>query len=217
MGLISAILDLLFPPKCIFCSKILGDSEYWCDSCASTLMLTADGGRQSGEFYDFCIAPLYYTGMVRKSVLRYKFRGAAVYAEAYGKILASCIREHIDVEYDIITWVPLSRKRKRERGYDQAFLLAGATAAELEREVEQTLVKQKHIRPQSELSGKDERVENISGAYEVTDPELLKDKCILIIDDIVTTGSTLEECAKELIKSGAKKVICAALARGSQS
>jgi ComF family protein len=217
MGLISAILDLLFPPKCVFCSRILDDSEYWCDDCASSLLLTADGGRQDGEFYDFCLAPLYYTGSVRKSVLRYKFRGAAAYADAYGKILASCIREHIDVEYDIVSWVPLSSRRKRERGYDQAFLLASATAAELGLEAEETLIKPKDIKPQSELKGKDERIENISGAFEARDPELIKDKCVLLIDDIVTTGSTLEECAKELLKNGAKKVICAALARGSQS
>ena len=217
MRIISAILDLLFPPKCIFCSKILSAGEYWCEDCAGSLLLTADGGRQAGEFYEFCLAPLYYTGSVRKSVLRYKFRGARGYADAYGKILASCIREHLDVEYDIISWVPLSRKRKRERGYDQAFLLASAVAEELGQDVAETLTKPKNIGPQSELKGKDERVENISGAYEVSDLQFIKNKCILIIDDIVTTGSTLEECAKELIKGGAKKVVCAALARGSQS
>ena len=217
MRIISAILDLLFPPKCIFCSKILDNSEYWCDDCASSLILTADGGKQAGEFYDFCVAPLYYTGAVRKSMLRFKFRGASAYADAYGKILASCIREHIDVKYDIISWVPLSRQRKRERGYDQALLLAKATAAELGIEAEETLIKSKDIMPQSELKSKDERIENISGAFEAPDPESIKDKCILLIDDIVTTGSTLEECAKELTKNGAKKVICAAIARGSQS
>ena len=213
MNFISAILDLLFPPKCLFCSKILSGDGYWCEKCAGTLMLTADGGKQPGEFYKYCVSPLYYAGLVRKSVLRFKFHGAAMYADAYGKILASCIRDHIDVKYDIISWVPLSAKRKRARGYDQAMLLARATAFELEEELTETLVKKRHVRAQSELKGKDERSANISGAYEAAAPELLEGKTVLVIDDIVTTGSTLEECAKVLLENGAKRVNLLTLAR----
>lgn len=217
MGFISALLDLLFPPKCVFCAKVLSGEAYWCEKCADTLHLTAEGGRRNGEYYDYCVSPLYYTGDVRKSLLRFKFRGASQYAEAYGKILAACIRDHIDVQYDIISWVPLSNKRKRTRGYDQAFLLASATALELDIELTETLRKPIDIRAQSELKGKDERVANISGAYEAVDSELIKDKCVLIIDDIVTTGSTLEESAKTLLAAGAKNVVCAVFARGTQS
>jgi ComF family protein len=147
-------------------------------------------------------------------MLRFKFRGASGYATAYGQILADCIRENPDVGYDIISWVPLSGKRKRKRGYDQAMLLALATALELEDVAAETLRKPHDVQAQSELGGRAERRANISGAYEVVDPELVEGKCVLLIDDIVTTGSTLDECASVLLAAGASRVVCAALARG---
>jgi ComF family protein len=213
MGFFTALLDLLFPPKCVFCRKLLGDGDTWCARCAGKLPLTINGGRQDGDFFDFFISPLYYKDAVRKSILRYKFNGASNYAETYGKILAGCIRAYMNERYDLISWVPLSRKRERSRGYDQAMLLAMATALELQSVAVQTLVKPRDITAQSELGGKAERRANISGAYEVYDSELIDGKCILLIDDIVTTGSTLEECARVLLSAGATKIVCAALAR----
>ena len=217
MSFISSLLDLLFPPKCVFCGKVLsrGDED-WCGKCTETLPYALDGGFQEGEYFDFCISPLYYKGVVRKSILRFKFGGAAAYADAYGKLLADCIREHPGINYDIISWVPLSGKRERSRGYDQAMLLALATALELNDVAAETLKKPKDVQAQSELSGRVERSANISGAYIAPDPELIAGKCILLIDDIVTTGSTLSECAKVLLSAGASRVVCAALASASQ-
>lgn len=214
MSFLSSVLNLLFPPKCVFCGRVIGVGNEWCERCDVSLPYTSDGGRSEGELYDFCISPLYYEGIVRKSILRYKFRGASAYAGAYGKMLARCIQNYLDTEYDIISWVPLSSKRKRTRGYDQAMLLALATALELDDVAVETLKKHRDVTAQSELSGKEERQANISGAYIAPDPELIEGKCILIIDDIVTTGSTLSECASVLLAAGAQRVICAALARG---
>jgi ComF family protein len=215
MSFIAAILDLLFPPKCVFCGRILLDrGDHWCDRCVESLPFTLNGGRQDGDYYDFCVSPLYYKGLVRKSILRFKFRGASGYASAYGRILADCIREHPDIGYDIISWVPLSGKRKRSRGYDQAMLLALAAALELDDVAVETLIKPRDVRAQSELGDRAERSANISGAYEAADPELIEGKCVLLIDDIITTGSTLSECAGVLLSVGAKRVVCAALARG---
>jgi len=208
-------MDLLFPPKCVFCGKVLDNGDdLWCGKCTESLPFTLNGGKQEGECYEFCISPLYYKGAVRKSILRFKFRGMTSYASAYGRVLADCIREHLDNKYDIISWVPLSKKRERSRGYDQAMLLALATALELGDVAAETLKKPQDIRAQSELEGRAERSANISGAYMAADPELIEGKCVLLIDDIVTTGSTLDECAKVLLSNGASKVVCAALARG---
>ena len=214
MSFFSSFMDLLFPPKCVFCGKVLDSGDTWCSKCVESLPFTLNGGRQEGEYYDFCISPLYYKGAVRKSILRFKFKGASSYADVYGKILSDCIRENQDVEYDVISWVPLSSKRKRSRGYDQAMLLALATALELNDVAIETLAKPHDVQAQSELSGWDERSANISGAYEVVDQELIEGKRVLLIDDIVTTGSTLSECANVLLSAGAARVICAALARG---
>jgi len=215
MSFISVIMDLLFPPKCVFCGKVLGiGDDGWCDRCTESLPFTNAGGRQEGEFYEFCISPLHYSGVVRKSILRYKFRGASAYADTYGRLLADCISGQPELKYDIISWVPLSTKRKRSRGYDQAMLLALATALELHDVAVETLKKPFDVQAQSDLGGKEERSANISGAYEATDPELIDGKCVLLIDDVVTTGSTLSECAKVLLLAGATRVVCAVLARG---
>ena len=214
MSFFSIVLDLLFPPKCVFCSKVLnkGD-EGWCDKCTESLPYADNYGKQDGDIFDFCVSPLYYTGVVRRSILRYKFRDAPYYADIYAKFLAECIRECPDIEYCIISWVPLSGKRERSRGYDQAMLLAMATALELDDIAVETLKKPHDVQAQSELGDKAERSANISGAYEVPDPDLVAGKRVLLIDDVVTTCSTLDECTRVLLSAGATGVVCAALAR----
>jgi len=215
MGLIALVLDILFPPKCVFCGRILGKSDDgWCDRCTESLPFTDNNGRQEGAHFDFCVSPLYYRGSVRKSILRFKFRGSTTYAATYGKLLADCIRESTDIGYDMISWVPLSGRRERSRGYDQAMLLANATAQELGGVAVGTLLKPRDVKAQSELGGIEERSANISGAYVASDPELIRGKCVLLIDDVVTTGSTLSECAAVLLSAGAGRIVCASLARG---
>ncbi|MCL2046322.1 MAG: ComF family protein [Oscillospiraceae bacterium] len=215
MGFLDILLSLFFPPMCVFCGKSLSRIEdTWCKKCTDTLPFTLDSGRQEGVNYDFSIAPFYYAGNVQKSIHKYKFRGSSEFANVYGKVLADCILENPDIEYDIISWVPLSGTRERSRGYDQAMLLALATALHLDDVAVETLHKPVDVRAQSEIKGLDARIANISGAYKVTDPELIEGKRILLIDDIITTGSTLSECAKVLQEAGANRIICAALARG---
>ena len=215
MGFFSTLLDLLFPPKCVFCSRVLNKTDGgWCDKCTESLPYADNFGMQNGDVFDFCVSPLYYTGVVRRSILRYKFGGASHYADVYGKFLAGCISDCPDIKYDIISWVPLSSRRERKRGYDQAMLLAMATALELEDIAVETLRKPRDVQAQSELGDKKERSDNISGAYEISDPEIITGKRILLIDDVVTTCSTLDECARILLRAGAAGVICAALARG---
>jgi len=215
MGFLSSILNLLFPPKCVFCAGVLDRAdEGWCDKCTESLPFADNYGIQEGEAFDFCISPLYYTGVVRRSILRFKFKGASQYAGTYGKLLAECIRECPHLEYDIISWVPLSNKRERTRGYDQAMLLAMAAALELDDIAVETLKKPYDVQAQSELGDKAERSANISGAYVVSDAEIIAGKRILLIDDVVTTSSTLNECAKVLLSEGSGGVVCAALARG---
>ena len=135
------------------------------------------------------------------------------YADCYGRLMASCIREHLNGRFDLITWVPLSTKRAKARGYDQAMLLALAVALELDDVAVETLVKTTHIQAQSTITDKEMRRANVSGVYELRDKELINGKRILLIDDIITTGSTLAECARVLLMGGAESVVCATLAR----
>lgn len=210
----NALLDLLYPPRCAFCHRLVRSSAITvCEDCRKNLPYTTNGGRQKADFVAACVSPLYYEDDVRESLLRYKFHGATGYAKAYAPLVADCIRGHLGQEYDLITWVPLSRKRLRRRGYDQARLLAEAVAAELDATAIGTLKKIRNTAAQSQTGSAEKRRANISGAYRVPEPERVADKRILLIDDIVTTGSTLSECARSLGLAGAERVLCATIAR----
>ena len=214
MGIFTGLLDLLYPPRCIFCRKILQRGEHSiCGRCRSDLSYTSGGGKQTGEFYSLCVSPLYYEDKVRESILRYKFKEATGYAKPYGSLVADCVREHLSGRYDLISWVPLSKERYKERGYDQAMLLALAVALELDDVAVSTLEKHKDVAKQSLMGSPEKRRANIAGVYRVTDQELIQDKRILLIDDIITSGSTLSECARTLLDAGAKEVLCATIAR----
>lgn len=215
MGFFSAFLDILFPPKCVFCRKVLKNNrETVCPDCLAQLPHTGNNAAQNGDFFSVCVSPLYYEDDVRQSLLRYKFKECTGYAGTYAKILADCVKAEIGGRYDLITWVPLSKGRFKERGYDQAMLLALATALELDDVALSTLVKIRETKKQSSLGSAEKRRANISGAYIVQDKEIVQGKRILLIDDIVTTGSSLSECARMLRLAGAAEVLCATVARG---
>ena len=214
-GPLGVLLDLLFPPKCVFCGKVLDSGEDGlCARCQRDLPWLTDGEAElTGEFFSLCAAPLRYQDKVRDSIRRYKFNGRRGYHKLYGKLVAQCVHDHLAGRYDLITWVPLSRQRKKERGYDQAFLLASAAALELGEVAVETLRKERHTAAQSGLTEAAQRRANVLGAYTPVDPELVAGKRVLLIDDVVTTGSTLSECARTLRTMGAADVVCAALAR----
>ena len=214
-GPVSWLLDLLFPPRCVFCGKLLATGERdFCARCQRELpWLEGPAAEQTGEFFSLCAAPLRYQDTVRDSIRRYKFKGRQGYHKAYGKLVAQCVHDHLAGKYDLITWVPLSEKRRRERGYDQAFLLASAAALELGDVAVETLRKSRHTDAQSGLEGEAERRANVLGAYIAVDPELVTGRRVLLIDDVVTTGATFSECARVLRTMGAKDVVCAALSR----
>lgn len=211
------LLNLFFPPKCAFCRAVLnGDREKtgFCAECEKSLPRPAESLMgKTGEFFDFCLAPLYYRGAVRRSVLRFKFYGARPYFTAYAKIIAEAVRNEPEASFDVITWVPVSKNRLRKRGYDQARLIAERLSLELGVPCRRLLIKIRHTPPQSGISGAEKRRANVSGAYAASGDENIKDLKILLVDDVITTGSTLSECTRTLLMAGADRVVCAVLAR----
>lgn len=208
------LLDLLFPPRCVFCGKLLRDGEEHglCGVCQEKLpWITGRAAEQKLEFVSLCASPLWYQGEVRESVRRYKFSGRSAYARAYGHLAAQCVQDHLSGKFDLISWPPLSKERLKERGYDQAMLLARATAEELGVPLVRTLNKVRHTDAQSGLHEDSARRANVLGVYELAAP--VEGKRILLIDDVVTTGSTLSECARVLRTNGAADVVCVTLAR----
>lgn len=216
MSVTHRISRLLFPPKCVLCASILeGNETDLCTDCRINAPECASK-RKKFPFLDSWLALWHYEGNVRASLLRYKFYGKRHYAQTYGRLLAMrLLREH-DGEFDLITWVPVSRFRKLRRGYDQVELLASAVCAELGMEPVRCLHKIRHNRAQSGIVGHAHRRANVLGAYEPVEPERFKDKRIVLLDDVITTGATVGECARVLLTAGAKEVHGAVVAAADQ-
>lgn len=216
MRLIHRILQLLFPPKCVLCGKVLEKNET--DLCTECRLHGPECPvkRTKLPFLDSWLALWHYEGHVRGSLLRYKFHNKRHYALTYGRLLAMKIAREREDTYDLITWVPISRWRKLRRGYDQVELLSQAVCAELQRESVCCLRKIRHNPPQSRIVGQAQRRANVLGVYEAVEPEAFRDKRILLLDDIITTGATVGECARVLLTAGAKEVHCAAIAAAKQ-
>lgn len=205
------IIRLLFPDKCLLCGKLLPSPDiYLCDHCVAHTP-EALKQKQKIPFLSGAFALWYYEDDVRKSILRFKFRRRPGYARGYGAILASKL-PGITEKYDLIAWVPVSKLRKLKRGYDQVELIAHTFCKELQVTPASCLKKIRHNPPQSSIASAAQRRANVLGAYKVPNPDFVKGKRILLLDDIITTGATISECAKTLMAAGAKEVYGAAIA-----
>ena len=212
MKLVHHIMELLFPRKCVLCRKLLKKEET--DLCG-ICRVEAPGypvSKRNPQFLDSFAAVWYYEECVRSSLLRFKFAGARSYANAYGRLLAMKVLETLPEGIDVLTWIPVSPLRKLRRGYDQVELIARAVGKELGMKPVLTLKKVRHNRPQSGISDAAGRRANVLGAYRVVRPEVLADKRVLLLDDILTTGATMSEAARMLKTAGAKEVHGAAVA-----
>lgn len=210
MAFLSTMLELLFPNRCVICRGPLPvGRKVCCDRCSDTVV--KQERLIAGKNVTLCVSALCYSGGVRESVVGFKFQGKSGYATEFGRILADVVDRRLAGRYDLITWIPVSEERKKKRGYDQAMLLAMAAALELGDVAVETLEKSVDNPAQSGLS-RDARCENVKGVYRVPDRILVEGKRILLIDDVVTTGATMEEAAQVLLEAGAKEVYGAALA-----
>ena len=213
MKLIYKIIQWLFPPKCVLCRNLLEKEQTdLCHHCRIHAPV-APSAHKKIPHLDRWTAVWYYEDTVRSSIIRFKFHNARSYALAYGRFLSMKLLEEEMTDFDILTWVPVSPLRRLKRGYDQVELLAQAVGRELDTEPMPLLRKIRNAPPQSGISGDAARRANVLGAYRVTDPDALRDKRILLLDDVITTGATASECARVLLTAGAKSVNCAAVAR----
>ena len=200
------LLNLLFPRKCVLCQRVLTRrEESVCCACGCEIQ-----PRTMGKHKLPYIARWYslwdYQGNVPESIHRFKFRSCQSYAAEYAKLLAEQLEALEFPDQDCISWVPISRHRRSIRGYDQARLLAESLSKEVEIPCVNTLKKIVDNPPQSGMKGEAERRANVLGAYMIRDSEIVKGKRVLILDDVVTTGSTASECARVLLTAGAKEV-----------
>lgn len=220
------ILDILFPRRCPVCGEIVKPAGgLICPPCFQKLsFVTAPVCKKCGkeiadETMEYCedcmvhghafssgVALLNYDEIARKSMVKIKYNNKREYLDFYGTVLAarygSVIRR---MHADVIIPVPIHRSRRRKRGFNQAEILAEILGQKLGIPVETELLKRnRRTLPQKELSPAD-RLKNLMGAFTAA-PLPDGKKRILLVDDIYTTGSTLEACAQVLDKAGAEVV-----------
>lgn len=215
MKITDVVAHLLFPEKCLLCGKLLrSPNSLLCPHCTAQTpeALTL---RRNIPFLSGSFALWYYENDVRRSLLRFKFHRRRSYAQGYGTILSGKLAD-LPQRYDLITWVPVSRWRKLKRGYDQVELIADALCKELQVTPVGCLKKIRHNPPQSGIASAAQRRANVLGAYKIPDPSQVAGKRILLLDDIITTGATISECAKTLMAAGAKEVYGVAVATARQ-
>ena len=212
------LLKLLFPPKCMLCGKVLGEEEEICPSCREKVLLnTAPPRVEKGAFFDKAAAGLWYEGDVRKALHGLKYHEKQSYARPLARVMAYAVRHKLEEDIDLVTFVPTNAATLRERGYNQAELLARELATMLDKPCLPTLEKVRETRPMHGLRPEERRA-NVLGAYRLCCPETaVAGKRVLVADDILTTGSTLSECARMLKTAGASRVLCVCAAAARKS
>ncbi len=222
MNFIDRLINIIYPPKCIFCQKLLDHDAalHICSACYSKLPLienkvlrtSLDGDE---NYCDGVVSVFEYTGMVKESLIRFKFYSKPGYYRTYARLLADKIGKVTDVKnYQMVLSVPLHKHKEFSRGYNQARLISKALSRILKmRECSYLLRRERYTEAQS-LLDKQKRNQNVKGAFAVVSPKKVKGKTILLVDDILTTGSTLEECSRVLKQAGAEKVFAVVVATG---
>lgn len=221
------IYNIFFPIKCGYCDEITDDGRYVCKKCDLTInseelknrckfcgtkLFTKDRVcpkcAKEKKYYDEFIFFAEYKDVLKDKMLAYKFSDKKYLKNFFAYELAKCLR---GIEADFITGVPITKKRRKERGYNQTNLIAKELAQLLNIEyLPDILVKIKDTEHQSKLS-KWERKFNIKNSFKVTDKYNIDGKNILLIDDIFTTGATVNECSKILKGAGAGRVTVSAI------
>ena len=207
-----AFASLLFPERCPLCDEIAVGGGL-CARCEADPP-PAGGVRALPETECcVCVAPYRYEGRVRESLHRFKFRGRREYASFFGHALAEELRPYAANAF--LVPVPVSRRRERERGYNQSLLLARAASRELHIPCLDLLCKTRENETQHEL-GRAAREQNVRNVYAVKPGKRLPGRAI-VVDDIVSTGHTLAACVSALRKAGIEVCCCAAVADNSLS
>ena len=211
VNLLDIFINTLYPQTCGICNKL--SKKPICRKCKNKLDKIIFPKRKvflplSGIYYDEHMYLFKYEGIIKQKIILYKFYDKSYLYKFFADIIYknSKIMEYIK-SYDIIIPVPLAKYRKRERGYNQTYLILKELAKKDNQIIiaEDVLIKMKNIKPQSTLDKK-QRQYNIKNAFYVQREYKIKNKKILLFDDVFTTGSTTNECSRVLKEKNAIKV-----------
>jgi ComF family protein len=233
-SLFTALKDLLFPPQFLGCKRRLDSSTppLFCSGCADDLAFIRSpyclccgipfvsgvdhlcGICLTGHHtFDLARALLYYQPPVSDLILSLKFSGNLAGVASLQALITQAKLLDTFVEPEIILPVPLHAHRLRERGFNQALVVARGCLPKWKEKIETgVLLRRRQTTPQSLLSGK-ERRSNLKNVFSLADPNRIAGMKVLLVDDVYTTGSTINECSRVLRKAGAKRIEVFTLAR----
>lgn len=200
--------EVLFPKKCFGCGR---PERYLCGACLKKL-------RDPDIFYpknaDFALTSFPYRAQaVKRALLRLKYHSAQDIAGNLAEVMAEDLSPYLKYSgHPVVCEIPMSGARKRKRGFNQAELLARHLAEIMNLEHRPLLVKTLDPKPQAEIKNRKDRLENIKGAF-AFNKNFSVPQFAVVVDDIYTTGATMNEACRVLKKHGVKKIICAAVAR----
>ena len=207
--MINKIINLIYPQTCSICGKT--HINALCNKCKIKLkkefkFQKEDYKEQTEKNFVEHYYFFKYQNVIRSQILSLKFHEKPYIYKTIASFLENNKKSFEKLKkYDIILIVPISNKRKKERGYNQSELLAKEIAKIISVKIEKNkILKIKNTLPQSTLN-KIQREENVKGVYKAIQIEKIRNKKILIFDDIYTTGNTVNECAKVLVEKGIKR------------
>ena len=200
------MIDFLWPRTCAVrdCGRKMDRAGYICSRCYASL-----------PWFDDCPSAAFaYLADIPELIGIYKFNNGRYLADGFADAMELAIRKkHPASEIDLVVPVPLHPKRLAERGFNQSALLAEKLAARLNRACNQSALTRLRDTPHQSRSTGDERRKQIAAAFRATDASQIRGRTILLIDDVATTGATLDECTSALRTAGAYRVIPFTLAK----
>ncbi len=209
--IINNTLNLIYPPVCGFCQNICKD--YICKKCSIRIKKYEIKNKNTFEvkdktkYFDEICSYFKYEEIIRDMLINYKFNNKPYLYKTFSKIILNNKKIcGFLKKYDIIIPVPIHKRRKQQRGYNQTELIAKEISKNLNIKIEKDiLIKSINTRAQSELNKKDRQC-NLKGAFKLQNMQKITNKNVLIIDDIYTTGSTVNECSRMIKLARAKSI-----------
>lgn len=207
------LLSFFYPCRCPFCGVIVSPSLRLCEKCQKSISFHHRKFFVGNRW--LCTSPFSYSSLAKNAVFQLKFGDCGQIARQMSSYMLDSIRENFsEYSFNIVTFVPMDRKRKRKSLYNHSKLLAKELSASLSLPCLPLIIKTKHNKFQHTLPP-EERVNNVKGVYSFNKRFLasVKGKTVLLCDDVITTGATLSECCKVLEEAGAADVFCVTFAK----
>ena len=209
-------INLFYPLHCLGCNKQLDalDEYRLCGQCIDSIKPNTMPPFELDTFSVMAYSACLYEGTLKELIHSFKYKGKITLANIFAKLMIDYIKDNPEIiDVDIVTTVPLHKTRLREREFNQSLIIANGIAKEFNLPVTNIMEKTRKTGYQNELP-RSERLTNLKNAFTICAAADIKGKDILLIDDVMTTGATLNECANLLLSGGVNRVTCLTLARG---